>query len=53
MTQRNEDKGKTTGATTPLEDEQARTKPAQGELRDEELERATGGGGRPAPPDPC
>jgi hypothetical protein len=54
MTQQNEDKGKATGTTqsTPVQDEQAKTKPAT-ELRDEELEKATGGSVRPAPPDPC
>jgi hypothetical protein len=45
MTQQNEDK--TTGTTqpTPVQDEQAKTKPAEGELRDEELEKASGGWG--------
>jgi hypothetical protein len=52
MSQQNEDKGKTTGATTPLEAEKAQTKPAQGELRDEELEGRPAAV-RPAPPDPC
>jgi hypothetical protein len=42
MTQQDEDKGKTT-QSTPVQDEQAKTKPAKGELPDEELEKATGG----------
>jgi hypothetical protein len=54
MTQQNEDKGKATGTTqsTPVQDEQAKTKPATGELRDEELEKATGGKRDLVPPTP-
>jgi hypothetical protein len=45
MTRQNEEKGKTTDQSTPVHDEQAK-KPAKGELRDEELEKASGGGKR-------
>jgi hypothetical protein len=44
MTQQDEDKGKTT-QPTPVQDEQAKTKAAKGELTAEELEKATGGTG--------
>jgi hypothetical protein len=43
MTQKNEDKTTGTTQSTPVQDEQAKTKPAEGELRDEELEKASGG----------
>jgi hypothetical protein len=47
MTQQDEDKGKTTG-NAPVQDEQSKT-PEKGELRDEELEKTSGGLLHPGP----
>jgi hypothetical protein len=52
MTQQDEDKTTGTTQSTPIHDEQAKTKPAKGELRDEELEKATGGKRDLVPPTP-
>jgi hypothetical protein len=55
MTHQNEDKETMIGTiqSTPVEDEQAKARPVKGELPDKELEEATGGSGRPEPPEAC